>query len=135
MPSSSGWVGPAHSGEGAGRGRPQGHRPRARRHAHAVGRLRAAEHRDELRYVARHDLMMNTARDTLTIRNNPAQEALPMRRLGSFLPATAWRLGRPLERPHLALDRHGIQGALALRGALRQDVNPADMTIQDWGIT
>src|ERR1700726_4313781 len=42
--------------------------------------------RDELRYVVRHDLMMNTARDTLTIRNNPSQEALPMRRLGSFLP-------------------------------------------------
>ena len=42
--------------------------------------------RDELRYVQRQDLMMDTARDTLTIRNNPSQEALPMRRLGSFLP-------------------------------------------------
>jgi gluconate 2-dehydrogenase alpha chain len=42
--------------------------------------------RDELRYVQRHDLMQNTAKDTLTIRNNPSQEALPMRRLGSFLP-------------------------------------------------
>src|SRR2546421_597 len=42
--------------------------------------------RDELRYVTRHDLMQNTARDTLTVRNNPSQEALPMRRLGSFLP-------------------------------------------------
>src|SRR5258706_4713442 len=42
--------------------------------------------RDELRYVARHDLMQNTARDTITVRNNPSQEALPMRRLGSFLP-------------------------------------------------
>src|SRR5215475_2148046 len=39
--------------------------------------------RDELRYVVRQELMMNTARDTLTIRNNPSQEALPMRRLGS----------------------------------------------------
>ncbi len=42
--------------------------------------------RDELRYVMRHELMQNAARDTLTIRNNPSQEALPMRRLGSFLP-------------------------------------------------
>src|ERR1700733_7766633 len=42
--------------------------------------------RDELRYVVRHDLMQNPARDTITVRNNPAQEALPMRRLGSFLP-------------------------------------------------
>src|SRR5215475_10344647 len=45
--------------------------------------------RDELRYVQRHDLMQNTAKDTLTIRNNPSQEALPMRRLGSFLPGEA----------------------------------------------
>src|SRR5258708_17856638 len=42
--------------------------------------------RDELCYVVRHDLMQNTARDTITVRNNPTQEALPMRRLGSFLP-------------------------------------------------
>src|SRR3982751_2166095 len=42
--------------------------------------------RDELRYVVRHDLMQNTARDTITVRNNVSQEALPMRRLGSFLP-------------------------------------------------
>jgi len=81
--------------------------------------------RDELRYVVRHDLMQNTARDTLTIRNNPAQEALPMRRLGSFLPGeVVGGSGRALERPHLALDRHGIQGALALRGALRQEFHP-----------
>src|SRR5215471_8730046 len=57
--------------------------------------------RDELRYVQRQDLMMDTARDTLTIRNNPSQEALPMRRLGSFLPGGGyWRVGRALERPH-----------------------------------
>src|SRR5271169_3901139 len=30
--------------------------------------------RDELRYVVRHDLMMNTARDTLPIRNNPRRK-------------------------------------------------------------
>ncbi len=80
--------------------------------------------RDELRYVIRHDLMQNTARDTLTMRNNPSQEALPMRRLGSFLPGEVRRrLGRALERPHLALDRHGVQGALHVRGALRQELH------------
>ena len=42
--------------------------------------------RDELRYVVRHELMQNAARDTLTVRNNVSQEALPMRKLGSFLP-------------------------------------------------
>ena len=57
------------------------------------GALRTSENdyslpniRDELRYVVRHDLMQNTARDTITVRNNPQKEALPMRRLGSFLP-------------------------------------------------
>src|SRR5512140_2253742 len=42
--------------------------------------------RDELRYVHRQELMQNAARDTLTARNDPSQEALPIRRLGSFLP-------------------------------------------------
>src|SRR3977135_927940 len=42
--------------------------------------------RDELRYVVRHELMQNASRDTLTVRNNPSQEALPMRRLRAVLP-------------------------------------------------
>src|ERR1700726_2986134 len=42
--------------------------------------------RVDRRYVVRHDLMQTTARDTIAVRNHPAQEALPMRRLGSFLP-------------------------------------------------
>src|SRR5215813_10125005 len=42
--------------------------------------------RDEMRYVVRQDLMQNTAHDTLTSRNNPSQDAMPIRRLGSFLP-------------------------------------------------
>lgn len=42
--------------------------------------------RDELRYSGRNDLMQNPAVDTLTIRNNIKHTALPMRRLGSFLP-------------------------------------------------
>jgi gluconate 2-dehydrogenase alpha chain len=44
--------------------------------------------RDELEYSSRTGLMIDTKTDTLTIRNNPAQTALPMRRLGSFLPGT-----------------------------------------------
>ena len=42
--------------------------------------------RDELRYVIRQELMQNASKDTLTARNNPSQQALPIRRLGSFLP-------------------------------------------------
>ena len=92
--------------------------------------------RDELRYVVRHDLMMNTARDTLTIRNNPSQEALPMRRLGSFLPGEGvggsgvhwsghtWRwTDMEFKVRSLYEERYG------------KSFIPADMTIQDWGIT
>src|SRR6476619_5762057 len=92
--------------------------------------------RDELRYVVRHDLMQNTARDTLTVRNNPSQEALPMRRLGSFLPGEVvggsavhwsghtWRwTDMELKVRSLYEERYG------------KSFVPADMTIQDWGIT
>jgi gluconate 2-dehydrogenase alpha chain len=92
--------------------------------------------RDELRYVVRHDLMQNTARDTLTVRNNPTQEALPMRRLGSFLPGEVvggsgvhwsghtWRwTDMEFKIRSLYEERYG------------RNFIPADMTIQDWGIT
>jgi gluconate 2-dehydrogenase alpha chain len=92
--------------------------------------------RDELRYDIRHDLMQNTARDTLTIRNNPSQEALPMRRLGSFLPGEVvggsgvhwsghtWRwTDMEFKVRSMYEERYG------------KSFIPADMTIQDWGIT
>src|SRR5512132_3488012 len=92
--------------------------------------------RDELRYVGRNDLMQNPAKDTLTIRNNPSQEALPMRRLGSFLPAEGvggagvhwnghtWRwTDMEFKVRSFYEERYG------------KSFIPADMTIQDWGIT
>jgi gluconate 2-dehydrogenase alpha chain len=92
--------------------------------------------RDELRYVHRHDLMQNTARDTLTIRNKPSETALPMRQLGSFLPGEVvggsgvhwsghtWRWSdNEFKIRTLYEERYG-------KGYI-----PADMTIQDWGIT
>jgi gluconate 2-dehydrogenase alpha chain len=92
--------------------------------------------RDELRYVQRQDLMMDTARDTLTVRNEPSQEALPMRRLGSFLPGQGvggsgvhwsghtWRwTDMELKVRSMYEERYG------------KSFIPADMTIQDWGIT
>src|ERR1700741_1166685 len=92
--------------------------------------------RDELRYAVRHDLMMHTSRDTLTVRNNPSQEALPMRRLGSFLPGegvggsgvhwsgVTWRWGGMDFRIRSLYERRS-----------GKDFIPADMTIRDWGIT
>ena len=92
--------------------------------------------RDELRYVIRHELMQNASRDTLTIRNNISQEALPMRRLGSFLPgegvggsATHWSghtwrwTDMEFKVRSMYEERYG------------KSFIPDDMTIQDWGIT
>jgi len=92
--------------------------------------------RDELRYVVRHDLMMDTARDTLTVRNNPSQEALPMRRLGSFLPGDVvggsgvhwsghtWRwTDNEFKVRSKYEERYG------------KNFVPGDMSIQDWGIS
>src|SRR6516165_1516086 len=92
--------------------------------------------RDELRFVVRHDLMQNTARDTLTIRNNPSQHALPMRRLGSFLPGEGvggsavhwsghtWRWTDMEFKVRSMYEEHYGKNFI-----------PTDMTVQDWGIS
>jgi gluconate 2-dehydrogenase alpha chain len=92
--------------------------------------------RDELRFVHRHDLMQNTQRDTLTIRNNPKQEALPMRRLGSFLP------GEVVGGSGVHWSGHTWRWTdmeFKVRSEYEQRYGknfiPGDMTIQDWGIT
>src|SRR3982075_1233137 len=92
--------------------------------------------RDELRYVVRPAVMMNTQKDTITVRNDVSQEALPMRRLGSFLPGDVvggsgvhwsghtWRwTDMEFKIRSMYEERYG------------KNFIPADMTIQDWGIT
>ena len=92
---------------------------------------------DELRYMYRHDLFMNTSHDTLTIRNTPDQTALPMRRLGSFLPGTGvggsgvhwngqiWRF-LPTDFKALSHNRERYGEDYVTRGG---------MTIQDWPVS
>ncbi len=92
--------------------------------------------RDELRFSNRTDLMMNTAVDTLSIRNKTSEEALPMRRLGSFLPGegvggagshwngVTWRWG-DME----------LQVRTKYEEKYGKAYIPEDMTIQDWGVT
>jgi len=91
---------------------------------------------DELRYRWRHELFQPSAHETLTIRNNPSETALPMRRLGSFLPGIdvggagvhwngqTWRF---LPSDFVARS-HNIQ-------RYGRKMIPDDMTIQDWGVT
>ncbi|MGD9846066.1 MAG: GMC family oxidoreductase [Variibacter sp.] len=89
---------------------------------------------DELRFYWRYAMFQEPSRETLTFRNKPGQTALPMRHLGSFLPATGvggagihwngqtWRFlpSDFVARTHNT-DRYGPL--------------PADMTVQDWSVT
>src|SRR4029450_13299665 len=92
--------------------------------------------RDDLKYAVRQELFQDTQMETVSLRHSPADTALPLRRLGSFLPGTGvggagshwngvtWRL-LPSDhnlRTHLQ-NRYG-------RNAV-----PAEMTIEDYPVS
>lgn len=89
---------------------------------------------DELRFYWRYGMFQDTARETLTFRNNAAQTALPMRRWGSFLPGEGvggagvhWNGQSFRFLPSDFVARSHNQDRY---GAL-----PEGMTIQDYGVT
>lgn len=91
---------------------------------------------DELKYARRYELMQDLSRETVTFRNAPAETALPMRQLGSFLPGEGlggagvhwnghtWRF--------LPWDFQTRSQTIARYG---KDALAADCTSQDWGVT
>jgi len=92
--------------------------------------------RDELRFSSRHDLMMDVSHDTYTIRNNPSETALPMRRLGSFLPGEGvggagvhWN-GVTWRWPD-----HELRIRTKYEERYGKNYIPADMPLQDWGVS
>src|SRR5262245_35482566 len=44
--------------------------------------------RDDLKYAVRQELFQDTQMETVTLRHSSSETALPLRRLGSFLPGT-----------------------------------------------
>ncbi|WP_426690031.1 GMC family oxidoreductase [Rhodanobacter ginsengiterrae] len=91
---------------------------------------------DELRYAVRKQIFESPERETLTFRNTAAQTALPMRHLGSFLPAAGvggagvhwngqcWRfLPQDFEIRTHTEQRYG------------KNFIPGNMNLQDWGVT
>src|SRR5246127_4686905 len=91
---------------------------------------------DELRYHIRHDLFLRPAQVTMTYRNNIRETALPIRSWGAFMPpngvggggvhwnAETWRfLPSDFQMKTHLIERYG------------EKFLPADMTIQDWGIS
>ncbi|WP_306118857.1 MULTISPECIES: GMC family oxidoreductase [unclassified Roseitalea] len=92
---------------------------------------------DDLKYAHQYEHMMDVSTQTLTFRNTPEQTALPMRRLGSFLPGQGlggagihwngqnWRpLPQDLQMRSFYVDRYG-----------EQFLSDDDITVQDWGVT
>jgi gluconate 2-dehydrogenase alpha chain len=91
---------------------------------------------DELRFRIRHDLFLRPAQTTLTFRNKSDQTALPVRNWGAFMlgngagggglhwNAETWRF---------------LPSDFVLKSHLSQRYGanflPAEMTIQDWGVT
>lgn len=90
---------------------------------------------DELRYATRHELAQDPAQDTLTVRNRPTEEALPMRQLGAFLPGTGvggagvhWN-GMTWRWPDMEFRARSLYEQRYGKTHI-----PADMPLQDWGI-
>jgi gluconate 2-dehydrogenase alpha chain len=91
---------------------------------------------DELRYAARYEMMQDLSKETLTFRSNEKIRSLPMRQYGSFLigeglggAGVHWN-GQTFR--FLPYDFQIRSQTIAKYGANKI---PADMTIQDWGIT
>ena len=92
--------------------------------------------RDDLKYAVRQELFQDTQTETVSLRHASSETALPIRRLGSFLPGTGvggagahwngvtWRL---LESDHV-LRTH-------LENRYGKNAVPAEMTIADFPIT
>ena len=89
---------------------------------------------DELRYNQRQELMVQTAQNTVTVRNNTSQTALPMRSWGSFHPGN----GTGGAGNHWAGITFRFQPSeFRLKSYLEEKYGaaamPAELTLQDWG--
>jgi gluconate 2-dehydrogenase alpha chain len=91
---------------------------------------------DELRYSVRKGLMQDLTRETLTFRHTAKDTAVPMRRWGSFLVGTG--LGGSMVHWNGQMFRFqddDLQQYSRTVQRYGRKFIPADMTIQDWGVT
>jgi gluconate 2-dehydrogenase alpha chain len=92
--------------------------------------------RDEMKYSQRLELMMDNSIDTITFRNFGDEQALPIRRIGAFLPGE----GVGGSGIHWgALHWRFLPSDFRIRSALGErygkNAIPDDMTIQDWPVS
>jgi gluconate 2-dehydrogenase alpha chain len=91
---------------------------------------------DELHYAVRKAMMQDTARETLTFRNQASQTALPIRRWESFLPGT----GVGGSAVHWNGQTYRFQDSdLRMRTLTEQrygkNFMPQELLVQDWGVS
>ena len=92
--------------------------------------------RDEMKYSQRLELMMDNSTDTITFRNAPAEMALPIRRIGAFLPGE----GVGGSGIHWgALHWRNLPTDFRIKSHIQQrygaNAIPEDMTIMDWPVS
>jgi gluconate 2-dehydrogenase alpha chain len=92
--------------------------------------------RDEMKYSQRLELMADNSIDAITFRNAPAETALPIRRLGAFLPGE----GVGGSGIHWgALHWRNLPTDFRIRSHIQQrygaNAIPEDMTITDWPVS
>jgi gluconate 2-dehydrogenase alpha chain len=92
--------------------------------------------RDEVKYAQRLELMMDNSIDTITFRNFPNEQALPIRRIGAFLPGE----GTGGSGIHWgALLWRNLPSDFRIRSAIAERYGktaiPDDMTIADWPVS
>src|ERR1700733_14045773 len=92
--------------------------------------------RDEVRYAQRLELMVDNSIDTITFRNFGNERALPIRRIGAFLPGE----GVGGSGIHWgALHWRNLPSDFRIRSAITERYGakaiPDDMTIQDWPVS
>jgi gluconate 2-dehydrogenase alpha chain len=92
--------------------------------------------RDELALGIRNGMMVNTADQTETIRNNGKETALPYRRLGSYLMGTGVGGASTHWNGHTwRWDDNEFKIRTRYEEKYGKKCIPEDMTIQDWGVT
>jgi len=91
---------------------------------------------DELTYNSRRKLFMDIAKETVTIRHNSSQTAVPYRQFGAFLPGTGvGGAGLHWSGVHFRVDPVELRLRSHYEERYGKDFIPEGMTIQDFGVT
>jgi gluconate 2-dehydrogenase alpha chain len=103
---------------------------------HTVPDFQAPGMHDELRYATRKALMQDNTKEAYTFRHTVKDTALPIRRWASFLPGTG--LGGSIVHWNgqtFRFQEDDFQQRSRTLARYGKNLIPADVTIQDWGVT